>query len=78
VAVIVGKASPMHVTEVLGTTLDENLAMIRDTVAYLRAAGREVLFDAEHFFDGYELDADVCPGDAPCGRRGRRRPRRAV
>lgn len=57
VAVIVGKASPMHVTEVLGTTLDENLAMIRDTVAYLRAAGREVLFDAEHFFDGYELDA---------------------
>ena len=58
VAVIVGKASPMHVKEVLGTTPDENLAMIRDTVAYLRAAGLEVIFDAEHFFDGYRLDAD--------------------
>lgn len=58
VAVIVGKASPMHVKEVLATTLDENLAMIRDTVAYLKATGLEVIFDAEHFFDGYRLDAD--------------------
>ncbi|MBC7315196.1 MAG: citramalate synthase, partial [Chloroflexi bacterium] len=56
VAVIVGKSSPMHVTEVLGTTLAENLAMIRDTVGYLKAKGLEVLFDAEHFFDGYKLD----------------------
>jgi 2-isopropylmalate synthase len=57
VAVIVGKASRMHVTEVLGTSLEENLRMIRDTIAYLRAAKLEVLFDAEHFFDGYHLDA---------------------
>jgi 2-isopropylmalate synthase len=57
-AVIVGKASRMHVTEVLGTHLKENLRMIRDTVAYLRAAGRQVIFDAEHFFDGYKLDAE--------------------
>lgn len=58
VAVIVGKSSPMHVTEVLGTTPEENLAMIRDTVAYLVARGIEVLFDAEHYFDGYLLDAE--------------------
>jgi len=55
--VIVGKSSPMQVTEVLQTTLEENLAMIRETVAYVKAQGREVLFDAEHFFDGYKLDA---------------------
>jgi 2-isopropylmalate synthase len=58
VAVIVGKSSAMHVTDVLGTTLAENLAMIHDTVAYLKARGLEVLFDAEHYFDGYLLDAD--------------------
>jgi len=58
VAVIVGKSSRMHVTEVLGTSLKENLNMIRDTIAYLKANGLEVLFDAEHFFDGYKLDPD--------------------
>jgi 2-isopropylmalate synthase len=56
VAVVVGKSSPLHVTDVLRTTLEENLAMIRDTIAYLKARGLEVLFDAEHFFDGYRLD----------------------
>ncbi len=56
VAVVVGKASGMHVRDVLRTTLDENLAMIRDTMRYLKDAGLEVLFDAEHFFDGYRLD----------------------
>jgi 2-isopropylmalate synthase len=58
VAVIVGKSSPMHVTDVLGTTPAENLAMIHDTVGYLTARGIEVIFDAEHYFDGYALDAD--------------------
>ncbi|MHB0857974.1 MAG: citramalate synthase [Anaerolineae bacterium] len=58
VAVIVGKSSPIHVTGVLGTTLAENLAMIHETVAYLHEAGLEVLYDAEHFFDGYLADAD--------------------
>ena len=57
-AVIVGKSSKMHVDEVLRTSCAENLDMIRDTVAYLKASGLEVLFDAEHFFDGYKLDAD--------------------
>jgi 2-isopropylmalate synthase len=57
-AAIVGKSSRMHVTEILGTSLKENLNMIRDTVAYLKAANLEVLFDAEHFFDGFRLDAD--------------------
>lgn len=58
VAVIVGKSSAMHVTEVLETTLSENLDMIHETVAFLKARGLEVLFDAEHYFDGYALDAE--------------------
>ncbi|MEA3407533.1 MAG: citramalate synthase [Chloroflexota bacterium] len=56
--VIVGKSCTMQVEEVLRTSLAENLEMIRDTVAYLKERGLEVLFDAEHFFDGYMLDAD--------------------
>jgi 2-isopropylmalate synthase len=50
---IVGKTWDMQVTEVLHTTLDENLKMIADSVACCRAAGREVFYDAEHFFDGF-------------------------
>ncbi len=50
---IVGKTWDLHVREVLGTTLDENLRMIADSVAYCRAAGRSVFYDAEHFFDGF-------------------------
>jgi len=56
VAVVVGKSSTMHVERVLRTDAAENLAMIRDTVTYLVAQGLQVLFDAEHFFDGYILD----------------------
>ncbi len=52
VVTIFGKAWDLHVTKVLKTTLHENLAMIRDTVAFFKTAGREVVFDAEHFFDG--------------------------
>ncbi len=51
---VFGKSWDLHVADVLRTTPDENLAMIRDTVAFLRANGREVIFDAEHFFDGYK------------------------
>ena len=58
VAVIVGKSSSMHVTDVLGTTLEENLAMVQDTVAYLVRHGIEVLYDAEHYFDGYLLNPE--------------------
>jgi 2-isopropylmalate synthase len=57
VVTLVGKASAFHVAEVLQTTLDENLAMIADSVQFLVQAGREVIFDAEHFFDGWKLDA---------------------
>src|SRR5258706_7218684 len=52
-ACIVGKAWDYHVTEALGTTLDEGVAMVADSVEFLRGAGLDVLFDAEHFFDGY-------------------------
>jgi len=56
VITIVGKTSAFHVAEVLGVSREENLAMIADTVAHLTAAGREVFYDAEHFFDGWKLD----------------------
>ncbi len=51
---IVGKASAFQAAEVLRTTQEENLKMIAESVAHLRAAGREVIFDAEHFFDGWK------------------------
>lgn len=54
VVTIVGKSWDLHVREVLNTTLDENVRMIGDSVAYCRSAGREVFYDAEHFFDGYK------------------------
>lgn len=57
VACIVGKSSALQVTEAIGTTLEENLAMVSDTVAFLRSHRMRVFFDAEHFFDGYHLDA---------------------
>src|SRR5665213_1095385 len=55
---LVGKSDPWQVSNVLGTTPNENLAMIRESVAYGVAAGREVIFDAEHFFDGFARDAE--------------------
>jgi 2-isopropylmalate synthase len=55
---IVGKTWPLHVTEVFQVTLEENLAMISDTVAYLKKHGREVLYDAEHFFDSFKEDPE--------------------
>ncbi len=55
---IVGKTSAFHATEVLRVTLDENLEMIADTVRFLRGAGREVIYDAEHFFDGWKSNPE--------------------
>lgn len=49
-----GKSWSLHVTDVLKTSLAENLSMIHDTVAYFTAMGKQVFFDAEHFFDGYQ------------------------
>ena len=57
VVTLVCKTSMLHVTEILRTTPEENLAMIRDTISYLKAQGREVIFDGEHTFDGYKMDA---------------------
>ncbi len=54
---IVGKSSAFQTRDVLRTTLEENLAMIAESIAFLRAAGKEVIFDAEHFFDGWKRDA---------------------
>lgn len=51
---IFGKSWDLHVTEGLKTSLEENLEMIRDTIAYLRVNGRRVIYDAEHWFDGYK------------------------
>ena len=51
---IFGKTWDLHVREILDISLAENLAMIRDSVAYLKAQGREVIYDAEHFFDGFK------------------------
>jgi 2-isopropylmalate synthase len=55
---IVGKTWTLHVTEIIRTTLEENLAMIEDSARYLTAQGREVIYDAEHFFDGYRANPD--------------------
>jgi 2-isopropylmalate synthase len=58
VITIVGKTHDFHVTDVLRVSLEENLAMIRETVAYLRSEGRDVIYDAEHFFDGWKANPD--------------------
>ena len=53
---IFGKTWPLHVEEVMENTREENLAMIRDSVSFLKSREREVIYDAEHFFDGYKDD----------------------
>jgi 2-isopropylmalate synthase len=58
VITFVGKSSTLHVTDVIRTTLEENLRIIRESVAYCKAQGREIIYDAEHFFDGHKADAD--------------------
>jgi len=58
VVTIVGKTWPLHVREVLQTTLEENLAMITDTIRHLKAHGRFVVYDAEHAFDGFKEDRE--------------------
>jgi 2-isopropylmalate synthase len=58
IVTIVGKTCDMQVREVLGTTLEENLRMIADSVAHCRSAGREVFYDAEHFFDGFKRNPE--------------------
>jgi 2-isopropylmalate synthase len=58
VVTIVGKSWDLHASEILGVTLDENLSMIADTLSYLKEQGKEVIYDAEHFFDGYKQNPE--------------------
>lgn len=57
VVTLVGKSWELHVVEILETTVAENLAMIEESVAYCKAQGKEVIYDAEHFFDGYRASS---------------------
>ena len=58
VTVIFGKCWDFHVTDIIQASLDENLEMIRDTIAFLKSRGKEVIFDAEQFFDGYKSNPE--------------------
>jgi 2-isopropylmalate synthase len=58
IVTLVAKSDTWHVERALRTTLEENLAMVRDTVAFLVGEGRRVFLDCEHFFDGYKHDRD--------------------
>ncbi len=58
IVTLVGKTWDLHVTEVLETSLEENVLMISDSISYLKSQGREAHFDAEHFFDGYAANPD--------------------
>jgi len=55
---IFGKSWDFHVTDIIKTTLDENLKMIYDTIFFFKNKGKEVVFDAEHFFDGYKANPE--------------------
>ncbi|MEX2535771.1 MAG: citramalate synthase [Trueperaceae bacterium] len=70
VVTIFGKAWTLHVTQALGVGLDENLAMIEQSVAFLKANGREVIYDAEHFFDGYKADPEYALETVAAAERG--------
>lgn len=56
--VLFGKSWGLHVKNIIKTTFEENLNMISDSIIYLRENGREIIFDAEHYFDGFKLDPD--------------------
>jgi len=58
VVTIFGKTWDFHVTEILGVSLEENLSIINESVSYLKSKGKEVIYDAEHFFDGYKSNSE--------------------
>jgi 2-isopropylmalate synthase len=70
VVTIFGKSWRLHVTEILGVAPEENRAMITDTVRHLKARGREVIYDAEHFFDGYKDDPEHALATLDAAREG--------
>ena len=70
VVTIVGKTWLLHVKEVLQTTPEENLAMIEDTIRYLKSRGRFVVYDAEHSFDGYKDESEYALATLQAAERG--------
>jgi len=68
--VIFGKSWDLHVTDVLCTTLEENLRMIEESVGFLKGHGREVIYDAEHFFDGYKSNPEYAMLTLKAAQRG--------
>jgi 2-isopropylmalate synthase len=70
VVTIFGKSWLLHVRDVLGATPDENLAMVEDSVAFAHGAGREVVYDAEHYFDGFRDDPDYAVATLLAALRG--------
>ncbi len=70
VITLVGKTWLLHVREILRTTPDENLAMIEDSIRYVVAQGREVVYDAEHFFDGYSDNPEYAMRTLEAAARG--------
>lgn len=70
VTTVVGKTWTLHVYDVLRTTLDENLRMIQDSLAYLKAHAKMVVYDAEHFFDGYKADPEYALETLRAAREG--------
>jgi len=67
---VVGKSWDLHVFDVLETTLEENLRMIEDSIAYLKSLGKEVIYDAEHFFDGYKANPEYALETIRAAERG--------
>ncbi len=70
VITIFGKTWLLHVTEIIRTTPEENLAMIEDSVRHLKSQGREVIYDAEHFFDGYKDNSEYALKTLEAAQRG--------
>lgn len=66
VVTIFAKFSPTHAKQILRVSLDENLTLIEESVAYLKAQGRRVILDAEHFFDGYKEDGEYALAALEC------------
>jgi len=69
-AAVFGKSWDLHVSEALRTTRDENLRMIEDSVRYLKSRGVEVVYDAEHFFDGWKANPEYALATLAAARRG--------
>ncbi|TCK98435.1 2-isopropylmalate synthase [Natranaerovirga hydrolytica] len=67
---IFGKSWDFHVTDIIQTTLDENLNMIKETVAFFKEKGKEVFFDAEHFFDGFKSNKEYALASLKAAKEG--------